>query len=43
KLDYRRTDVRASYLVLVCTASYYGDYFTGGPSVMYLDDLNFEY
>lgn len=26
-----------------CTASRYGDYFTGGPSVMYLDDLQLVY
>lgn len=42
-LDYRRADAKASYLVLTCSASYWGDYFTGGPSVMYLDDFEFIY
>ncbi|MDE6510014.1 MAG: PCMD domain-containing protein, partial [Muribaculaceae bacterium] len=42
-LDYRRADANASYLVINCSASYWGDYFTGGPSVMYLDDFEFIY
>lgn len=42
-LDYKRTDAKAAYLVLTCSASYYGDYFTGGPSVMYIDDFHFVY
>ena len=32
------------YLVIVCTASYYGDYFEGGEgSVMYVDDFELVY
>lgn len=42
-IEYRRTDVKAAYLMLVCSASYYGDYFAGGPSTMYIDDFSFEY
>ncbi len=42
-IEYYRTDVKAAYLMLVCSASYYGDFFTGGPSVMYIDDFTFNY
>lgn len=42
-LDYRRTDIRPSNIVLVASASKMGDYFTGGPSVMYLDDVELIY
>ncbi len=42
-LEYSRHDAKAAYLIMVCSASYYGDYFTGGPSVMYLDDFSFAY
>lgn len=42
-LDYRATDVKASNLMIVCSASKYGDYFVGGNSVMYIDDFKFEY
>lgn len=42
-ITYTDTTRKASHLVLVCTASYYGDYFTGGPSVMYIDDFSFSY
>lgn len=31
------------YIVVVASASLYGDYFTGGPSVMYLDDLELSF
>lgn len=31
------------YIIIVASASLYGDYFTGGNSVMYLDDLSFTY
>lgn len=34
---------RATHVVLCCAASQYGDYFTGGPSTMYVDDLEFVY
>lgn len=42
-IDYKRTDVRPSNIVLVASASKMGDYFTGGPSVMYLDDFELIY
>jgi hypothetical protein len=42
-IDYTRTDVRPSNIVLVASASRYGDYFTGGPSVMYIDDFELVY
>lgn len=31
------------YLILVCSASKYGDYFIGGSSTMYLDDFSLIY
>lgn len=34
---------KATHVVLCCAASQYGDYFTGGSSVMYVDDLEFVY
>lgn len=43
KLNYVRTDKKASNIMMVASASRYGDYFTGGPSVLYLDDLKLEY
>lgn len=33
----------ATTLIIVCSASKYGDYFTGGPSVMYVDDFKLLY
>ena len=42
-IDYKRTDVRPSNIVMVASASKMGDYFTGGPSVMYLDDVELIY
>lgn len=42
-LDYRRMDIRPSYIMLTASASKGGDYFTGGNSVMYLDDLELVY
>lgn len=42
-LEYRRTDVKAGHIVIVCSSSQYGDYFTGGPSVMNLDDFELVY
>lgn len=42
-IDYKRTDIRPSNIVLVASASKMGDYFTGGPSVMYLDDIELIY
>lgn len=42
-IDYKRTDVRPSNIVMVASASKMGDYFTGGPSVMYLDEVELIY
>lgn len=42
-IDYKRTDVRPSNIVLVASASKMGDYFTGGPSVLNIDDFELIY
>lgn len=43
-LDYRRTDVKPSYIMCTASASIGGDYFVGGNgSTMYLDDLELVY
>lgn len=42
-LEYYKTDVKASNIIVTCSASKYGDYFTGGPSVMYVDDFELVY
>jgi hypothetical protein len=42
-LTYNRRDVKAVNILVVCSASRYGDYFTGGPSVMYIDDFQLNY
>jgi len=43
-LDYRSTSRVPKYLLIVCSASKYGDYFTGGAgSTMWVDDFSFEY
>lgn len=43
-LDYRRTDVRPSNILIVFSASKFGDYFTGGEgSTMYVDDIELVY
>ncbi len=42
-LDYRRTDLIPSSIVVTASASKGGDYFCGGPSVMYLDDFELVY
>lgn len=42
-LNYVRTDVKPSNILLTASASINGDYFEGGPSVMYLDDLELIY
>lgn len=44
ELDYRSTSRTPKYLLIVCSASKYGDYFTGGPgATMWVDDFSFEY
>lgn len=42
-IEYRRTDISASNILVVCSSSYYGDYFVGGNSVMYIDDFELVY
>lgn len=43
-LDYRSTSRVPRYLLLVASASKYGDYFTGGNgSVLYIDDLSLDF
>lgn len=45
-LDYRETAKNKSpkYLIIVCSASKYGDFFSGGEgSVMYVDDMELLY
>lgn len=42
-LEYFHSEVKASNIMVTCSASRYGDYFTGGPSVMYIDDLELVY
>lgn len=44
ELDYRATDRVPNYLLVVGSASKYGDYFVGGNgSTLYLDDFKLEY
>ena len=43
-LDYRSLDRIPTYIVVVASASKYGDYFTGsGSSTMWIDDLELVY
>lgn len=43
-LNYVRTDVKASNIMMTASASRYGDYFTGGNgSTLYLDDIQLVY
>lgn len=43
-LEYFRTDVKPSNIMITCAASKGGDYFTGGVgSVMYIDDFELVY
>lgn len=43
-LDYHRTDVIPSNIIITASASRYGDYYSGAEgSVMYLDDLELVY
>lgn len=44
ELAYNSTSRVPKYIVIVCSASKYGDYFTGGNgSVLYIDDLRLLY
>lgn len=44
ELDYRHTDRTPTYILVVATASKYGDYFTGGTgSVLYVDNFELIY
>lgn len=43
-LDYRYTNRIPTYIIVVCSASKFGDYFVGGAgSVLYVDDFTLEY
>lgn len=43
-LDYRATNRIPTHIIIVCSASRYGDYFTGSTqSVMWLDDFELVY
>ena len=43
-LEYKSLTVKPKYIIIVCSASKYGDYFTGSTSsVMYLDDFELVY
>ena len=44
ELQYKATNRRPKYLIVVCAASKYGDYFTGGTgTTLYVDDLSLSY
>ncbi|MBR4994846.1 MAG: PCMD domain-containing protein [Alistipes sp.] len=44
KLDYRATNRIPTHIIIVCSASRYGDYFTGSTqSVLWLDDFELIY
>lgn len=44
ELDYRATDRKPTSLLIVCSASKYGDYFTGAAgATMWVDDFSLEY
>ncbi len=44
ELKYRATDRVPTYLIIVCTASKYGDYFVGSTSSeLYIDEFSLEY
>lgn len=43
-LEYYKTDVTPKYIIIVCTASRYGDFFTGGEeSKLWLDEMELLY
>lgn len=44
KIQYKDTSRIPSYLQITCSASKYGDYFTGGAgSLLYVDQFSFDY
>lgn len=44
ELEYRAVNREPKYLLVVCSASKYGDYFTGGEgATLWVDDFNLEY
>lgn len=44
ELDYYKTDVKPTHIIVVFSSSKYGDYFTGSTkSVLYIDDLELVY
>ena len=42
-IEYFRNDVKAANIAVTCSASRYGDYFCGGKSKMWIDDLQLVY
>ena len=43
-LDYRVTNRVPTYIVIVCSASKYGDYFVGGRgSTLHVDEFSLDY
>lgn len=43
-LTYKRTDVTPKYIIIVCSASRYGDFFTGGESSkLWIDEMELVY
>ncbi len=42
-LTYFKTDVKVSNIMIVCSASRYGDFFTGGVSTMWIDNFQLVY
>lgn len=43
-IDYKRTDVVPTHIIVVCSASRYGDYFSGSTnSMMWIDDFELLY
>ena len=42
-LTYFKSDVKVSNIMIECSASRYGDFFTGGVSTMWIDDFRLVY
>ena len=43
-LKYKNLTEKPTHIIVVCSSSKYGDYFTGGDgSIMYLDDFSLIY